>query len=220
MLARETQSRKERSLERTCVGCREVAHPSAMLRLVLGPDGEVVPDLARGAFGRGAWVHARASCLESGARRGLAKAFKSGIRTTPEALHESLLAQAERRACALISAAKRAGKVAVGRTEVDSALEGGDVALVVVARDARSAIDSARVQRAIETGAARAFSDKERLGELLGKSEVGVLAILDQGVATALSEMLAVMMIPGPTAIPKGGKPEAPPSAPCVREDG
>lgn len=211
MLAREIQDRPVRSLERTCVGCREVTHPGAMLRLVLGPDGEVVPDLARGAFGRGAWVHPKAACLEAGAKRGLSKAFKSGIRTTADELHQSLIAQAERRACALISSAKRAGKIAVGRTEVDSALDSGSVALVVVARDARSAADSPRVLKAIESGVARAFSDKARLGELLGKSEVGVLAVLDQGVGSALSEMLEVMMIP---------KPGAPPSAPRVKEDG
>ncbi len=211
MLAREFENQTARSPERTCVGCREVADPSAMLRLVLGPDGSVVPDLARGAFGRGAWVHPRRECLAGAAKRGLSKAFRTGLRTTEEELHASLMAQAERRAGSLLLSAKGAGKLCVGKTDVDEALEQGRALLLVVASDARAATDSRLVQKAIADGSARVFLNKEGLGKLLGKSEVGVLAVVDQGLSRALSETLEVMMIP---------KPGAQQEAPRVKEDG
>jgi hypothetical protein len=63
------------ALERTCVGCRQVRQRAALVRLVRLPDGTVAVDRARAA-GRGAYVHADASCLEA-ARRRLAGALRA-----------------------------------------------------------------------------------------------------------------------------------------------
>jgi len=54
---------------RTCVGCRE-RDARAMLTRLTARDGRLHVDLDKRAPGRGAWVHARATCLEAFARRG------------------------------------------------------------------------------------------------------------------------------------------------------
>ncbi|MEZ4226838.1 MAG: DUF448 domain-containing protein [Polyangiaceae bacterium] len=200
-----------RSPERTCVGCREAGPASAMLRLVLGPGGEVAPDLLRRAVGRGAWVHPAAACLDAAAKRGLSKAFRCAVTTSAQELHAALLGQAERRATGLLLAARRAKQLVVGTDEVERALEQDRAVLVIVASDARAAASAPGVQRAVSAGRARVFSDKANLGRWFDKSEVAVVAVLDAGLGRALIETLDVLMIP---------KPETPKSASRVKEDG
>ncbi len=67
--------------ERTCVGCRQASEPDALVRFVLGLDGEIVPDLAGGAFGRGAWVHPSPECLAR-APRSMARSFSAQVKTS------------------------------------------------------------------------------------------------------------------------------------------
>ena len=54
---------------RTCVGCRERDARAVLARLVVR-DGRLVVDRTTGADGRGAWMHARAACLEAFSRKG------------------------------------------------------------------------------------------------------------------------------------------------------
>src|SRR5262245_61109347 len=72
---------------RTCVGCRERAAKSDLLRIVAEGDGEtraVVPDEAGRKAGRGAHVHPTLACLTLAERR---RAFQRALRLdgTPDA---------------------------------------------------------------------------------------------------------------------------------------
>ena len=58
----------------SCIGCREKASPTDLLRVVLG-DGAVQPDPKGSLPGRGAWLHP--TCLEIAERR---KAFTRALR--------------------------------------------------------------------------------------------------------------------------------------------
>lgn len=53
---------------RTCVGCRQRAASSELLRFV-AIDGEVVVDSRQRLPGRGAWLHPDESCLRQAQRR-------------------------------------------------------------------------------------------------------------------------------------------------------
>jgi predicted RNA-binding protein YlxR (DUF448 family)/ribosomal protein L7Ae-like RNA K-turn-binding protein len=71
---------------RTCVGCgervelpRSDAPSSVLIRLVIGPSGEVAVDAAGGGFGRGAHVHPRPLCVERAAQKGLSRAARSKV---------------------------------------------------------------------------------------------------------------------------------------------
>jgi predicted RNA-binding protein YlxR (DUF448 family) len=61
---------------RTCLGCRQRASPSSLVRLV-ARDGRVVVDAAARLPGRGAWVHPAPACVTTAIQR---KAFGRALR--------------------------------------------------------------------------------------------------------------------------------------------
>lgn len=67
---------------RTCVGCRQRANASELLRVVAvgsGNQAEIVPDPRRRKPGRGAHVHPTTACLALAERR---RAFGRALRVT------------------------------------------------------------------------------------------------------------------------------------------
>lgn len=67
-----------RAPQRTCVGCRAVVPQHQLVRLVFdGP--RLVVDAARVRPGRGAYVHAAASCLASAGRGGIARSLRRAV---------------------------------------------------------------------------------------------------------------------------------------------
>lgn len=61
---------------RTCLGCRQVAAKSELLRIV-AVDGVLTADPAARLGGRGAYVHRRAECLDKAEQR---RAFQRALR--------------------------------------------------------------------------------------------------------------------------------------------
>jgi predicted RNA-binding protein YlxR (DUF448 family) len=61
---------------RTCVGCRQRAAASELLRVV-AVEGQLLPDLRARLPGRGAHLHPRPDCLQAAERR---KAFPRALR--------------------------------------------------------------------------------------------------------------------------------------------
>ncbi|MFB7514352.1 YlxR family protein [Streptomyces sp. NPDC056144] len=75
--------------ERTCVGCRERAAKSDLLRIVVNKD-ECVPDHRGTLPGRGAYLHPAVVCLDQAVRRrAFPRAFKAQgpLDTTELRLH-------------------------------------------------------------------------------------------------------------------------------------
>jgi ribosomal protein L7Ae-like RNA K-turn-binding protein len=168
-----------------------VGEADTMVRLVISEGGEVAVDLAGGAFGRGAHLHSSLKCLD-GAPRGLAKSFKRQIGVTPGELARAIVTAADRRALGLLSSAARSGKVQIGADLAGEAFGTGKVALLVVARDAKSAASVGSVMHAVAKGGAVAWGTKEELGSLVNKSEVGVLGIVSQPIAAALRSVVTM----------------------------
>ena len=72
--------------ERTCILTRETAPRASLIRLALGPDGAVAPDIRARAPGRGAWIGVDRAALEAAQAKGklkatLSRAFKTGTVT-------------------------------------------------------------------------------------------------------------------------------------------
>ncbi len=63
---------------RTCVGCRQRAPRSSLVRVV-ARDGRVVVDMAAHEPGRGAWMHPDPECIGNAERK---RAFGRALRTT------------------------------------------------------------------------------------------------------------------------------------------
>src|SRR5271169_7202323 len=86
------QGPRAQEVERLCVATREVRPVSDLIRFVIGPDGEAVPDLKRKLPGRGVWVTATQDALSDAVKRkALARGFKQEVR-----LPADLVARTER----------------------------------------------------------------------------------------------------------------------------
>ena len=122
--------------ERTCALTRAVLPVDAMLRFVVSPGGEAVPDLKRKLPGRGLWITAtRASLDEAVQRKVFARGFKRDVRVAADlaAQTERLL---ERSALDALAIAGKSGNVLTGFAKVEAALAHEEVVALIHAADA------------------------------------------------------------------------------------
>lgn len=176
---------------RSCVACRQKAAPEQLTRWVFAGSGSVLPDLGQGEFGRGAWLHPIPDCLRK-APGGFGRSFKTPINSSPAELAELLGSAADRRVVALLAAAYRSRKLAVGRTAVELEIEADRCRLLLVATDAKSAARATQVQKVVAAGGAVGWGTKELLGGLVGRTEAGLLAVTDDGLASAVKATIAM----------------------------
>src|ERR1700681_1063815 len=111
---------RAQELERMCVATRTVRPVDDMIRFVIGPDGEAVPDLKRKLPGRGVWVTATQDALSDAVKRkALARGFKREVRLPADlvARTECLL---ERSALDALAMAGETRPAEPRRTERDS----------------------------------------------------------------------------------------------------
>jgi len=127
---------RARERERLCVATRTVRPLSDLIRFVIGPGGEAVPDIKRKLPGRGVWVTATQDALgEAIKRKAFARGFKREVRLSPDlvALTERQLARA---ALDALAVAGKAGLVAVGFAKTEAALERGRAVALLHAAEA------------------------------------------------------------------------------------
>jgi predicted RNA-binding protein YlxR (DUF448 family) len=212
---------------RTCVGCGERVEiprgaPSPLVRLVLGPGGEVAVDAANGGFGRGAHVHPRPGCLDKAVQRGLARAAKAKVSLLrveepaetdgagegargglvpldPASLSQAIVRAFDRRIQGLVVAAARAHRIAPGSDAVKGADERGEAHAVLVA---------------VAEGRAVAWGTKQIIAQLCSaagsakRSEgLGVVAITDTRIAGALQEAVRMAAAVTTLAAPRRAHP-------------
>jgi len=136
-----------------------------LLRFVVGPDGEIVPDVEARLPGRGLWLTPRRDIVERAvAKRIFARAARRPVSASPELADriESLLA---RRCCDSLGFARRAGLAVAGFDRVGEAVRHGRAALLLCALDGAEGgrnkiaalgrdLPSASVLTAAELGAA------------------------------------------------------------------
>ena len=121
---------------RLCVATRAERSPDELIRFVAGPDGVIVPDLARRLPGRGVWVTADAeSVARAVASRSFARSLKRKVEAPADlaARVETLLV---RRVCEALSLANKAGALVTGFEKIDRRLAQGDVTALLHGSDA------------------------------------------------------------------------------------
>lgn len=122
--------------ERTCIVTRATGPSAELMRFVLGPDGDVVPDLKHKLPGRGAWVTPTAAAVSEAVKKRLfARAFKAEAKTSPTLVSEIDVALLRDLAGAL-ALANKAGAVTTGFFKVEAALAGGAAAALIHAKEA------------------------------------------------------------------------------------
>ena len=127
--------------ERTCILTRRTASREELIRLALGPDGEVAPDVRARAPGRGAWVGVGRAELDEANAKGklkgaLARAFKTGDLKIPADLGERVEAALRQATLDRLGMEARSGNLINGSDKVEIAARKGDVHLLIHAADA------------------------------------------------------------------------------------
>ena len=127
---------RARERARLCAATRSVQPVSDLVRFVVGPDGEVVPDIKSKLPGRGIWVTATREALSEAIKRNVfARGFKREVRLPSDLLDrtEQLL---ERSVLDALAIAGKAGLVATGFTRAETALREDHVVALVHAAEA------------------------------------------------------------------------------------
>jgi predicted RNA-binding protein YlxR (DUF448 family) len=127
---------RARAAERLCVATRTVRPVSDLIRFVVGPEGDAVPDVKRRLPGRGIWVTATQEALDEAIRRkAFARGFKREVRL-PSDLVARTERQLERAALDALAVAGKAGLVAAGFAKTEAVLEHGDAVALLHAAEA------------------------------------------------------------------------------------
>src|SRR5260370_8190175 len=108
--------------ERRCIVTGEVLPEARLLRFVLSPDGQVVPDVEAKLPGRGLWVSAdRTIIAQAVAKRLFARAAKAPA-SADDGLPERAESRLVERILAHLGLARRAGELVLGFDSLDKAL--------------------------------------------------------------------------------------------------
>jgi len=147
-----------------------------LVRCVVGPGGEIVPDVAARLPGRGLWLLPRRDIVERAvAKRVFARAARRPVVAPPE-LADRIEALLAGRCRDTLGLARRAGAAVAGFERVSEALRRGDAALLLLARDGARAGHRRMVAAARGTPSA-AMLDAAELGGAFGRDAVGFVAV-------------------------------------------
>ena len=176
---------------RRCALTRARRPKDDLIRFVLAPDGEIVPDLKERLPGRGVWVSASGDVVAEAAKRNVfARALKAQVKVPADLARrvETLLLEAALGAFAL---ANKAGEVMFGFTKVEQAIAREKILALVHASDAaedgcRKLDARLRAQtRGAEAPAIRVFTSDE-LDLASGRTNVIHAAIIHGRVGAKL----------------------------------
>jgi len=172
---------------RRCLASGEVKPKEDLIRFVVGPDLQVVPDLAAKLPGRGLWVSADRAALALVLSKNLfSRAAKTKVKADAGLLDqvEQLLA---RRCLELLGLAKSAGVVVTGQPQIEHALAQDELAYILMAadagRDCRKKLSRARL-------AASGFP-REALGAALGHEHLASVGLRRHPLANKLENECA-----------------------------
>jgi predicted RNA-binding protein YlxR (DUF448 family) len=129
ILAEETTSDVR---ERCCIVTRAVLPEEKLVRFVVDPQAQVVPDVAAKLPGRGMWVSADRAMLERAVAKGhFSRAAKTPVTVTNDIVNrvEMLLVE---RMCGDLGLARRAGQLILGFENVARALAGARPPAVLI----------------------------------------------------------------------------------------
>lgn len=173
--------------ERTCIGCRRVLKKEEVVRIIAGPAGVVI-DYREKLTGRAAYVCPTQECIKKAlAKEPLARALRTKVQPPDlEAFVSQLAATIKDKIKALLSISLKAGKIAAGSSAVQDALAKGRVELLFYATDlSEGTREKVAVHGSVSLRQETLFT-RDEFGAILNRELVGVVGILDKGLADAL----------------------------------
>jgi hypothetical protein len=120
---------------RTCIATGAERPRAELLRFVVGPGDEVVPDILGRLPGRGIYVAPDRAALERAVNKRLFSRAARRPVTVPEGLADAVEAQLARRLVELISLARKAGQAVAGFERVKDWLGKGEAKVLLQASD-------------------------------------------------------------------------------------
>ena len=180
---------------RMCAVSREQRPIDELIRFVVSPAGEVVPDIKRKLPGRGLWLSAsRQTVAEAVRRHQFAKGFKRDVRVAPTLASDTEILLCRSAVEALAIAAK-AGQVVAGFAKVEAALRnraGAPIAALIHAAD--GAEDGIRKLDAVA---------RQNMGNRAETSGIPVIAALTSAeldLALGRSNVVHAALLAGPAS--------------------
>ncbi len=173
--------------ERTCIGCRSIREKYEVVRIIAGPEGVLI-DYREKLAGRAAYICPRVECIEKALSRDtLARALRINVKppdvsTFVTRLETNILDKIR----SLLRVSLKADKLAAGYSAVQDALEKGRVALLLYARDLSIGTREKVAVRGGEPVRQETLFTREDFGTILNRELVGVVGILDKGLADTI----------------------------------
>ncbi len=202
-MSRKTPNENLDSPVRRCILTGERAEQRLLIRLALGPDGQVAPDIHGKVPGRGAWIGVPAEELESARTKGklaglLKRAFKVSELSVPDDLVDRIRSGLEKATLDRLGLEARSSNLLSGAEKVDAAARSGAVALLLHAADASDDGASKRDQSwrvgLEEEGSGRKGLrlpvDRDRLSAALGRTNSVHVAITNAKAAERVKHHL------------------------------
>ena len=185
--------------ERKCVLSGAHDARDNLIRLALGPDGSIAPDVRARAPGRGAWIGVDRTALEQAQAKGklkgaLTRAFKTADISIPADLGERIEAALRQNALDRLGLEARAGTLITGSDKIEIAARRGEVHLLLRAADAGE--DGGRkLDQALRVGEGGGESlvfpaARTILSLALGRQNVVHIALIDRAAAARVRHAL------------------------------
>jgi len=215
--SREREGNERHVPERTCILTRRKGTRDELIRLALGPDGVVAPDVRARAPGRGAWIGVARGQLDEANAKGklkaaLQRAFKTNAVEVPSNLGERTEHALRKTALDRLGMEARAGNLINGADKVEAAARAGKVHFLLHALDA-SEDGRKRMDQAWRVGGGEPkgmIFPEERtiLSMALGRENVVHVALTAPAAASRVAHALARWRaFTGPDRGPEGGEP-------------
>lgn len=188
---------------RRCILSGEREAREGLIRLALGPDGQIAPDIRARAPGRGAWIGVDQAtfrkALENGKLKGaLARAFKTSDFTIPTDLSDRIEAALQQAALDRLGLEARAGMLLTGSEKIEVAARRGQVEMLLHAADA-AADGNRKLDQALRVGMDMVGTDlsgtvlpvdRAPLSMAMGRDNVVHIAITDKKAAARVAEIV------------------------------
>lgn len=190
--------------ERRCILRHQSAPTDGLVRLVLDPEGRLVPDVAAKLPGRGVWISADGPLVRQELKNGrLIKAASRSLKTAlrrdavPEDLVDTMLKLLAKRCLDRLGLEQRAGNLVSGFDKIKAALAKkgtGKPALLIAASDG-AADGRQKIKSAVGADVPLVeLFDRDQLSMALGRENVVHVLLMESGGAEKLKADVGRLM--------------------------
>ncbi|PWE31850.1 RNA-binding protein [Pararhodobacter marinus] len=176
--------------ERRCIATGETQPRGGLIRFVVGPDSQIVPDIEGKLPGRGLYVSAdRAAIAQAGKRKLFARAARAPV-TVPDGLDDLVHDLLTRRVIELIALGRKAGQAVAGYEKVRDWLTTETAEVLIQASDG-SERGKTKLRPPAEGGSYIGCLTAEELGSAFGREHVIHAALAYGGLSSRVVEEAA-----------------------------